>query len=165
MDRKTLVLLLQPLIVTKRASPKCCWHQALVAVVLPIPLFPSTTTILPVSNATSKVSKTWRAAVVITKSASASRSFGWIHRAYSLRRAEGGELKIAYDSLLPAADKFPSEALIPYNLACYICQMGNQNEAHAWLERAFKRSDSKALKLMALDEPDLEQLWTEISKI
>jgi len=34
-----------------------------------------------------------------------------------------GGAKAAWDALLPAADKFPNNPNIPYNLACYACQM------------------------------------------
>jgi hypothetical protein len=35
----------------------------------------------------------------------------------------------------------------------------------AWLEKAFELGDPKQLKLMALDDPDLEPFWTEIGEI
>jgi hypothetical protein len=93
------------------------------------------------------------------------RPFGWIHRAYALRRTAGGGLQTAYDSLLPAAQKFPEVAIIPYNLACYTCQMGDHHEARKWLEKAFARADYQQLKRMALDDPDLEPLWPELRKL
>jgi hypothetical protein len=52
-----------------------------------------------------------------------------------------------------------------YNLACYACQLGNLKEARQWLEKAFAIGDSKQLKLMALDDPDLEPLWREVGEI
>ena len=51
------------------------------------------------------------------------RAVGWLHHAYALRRATGGGLLAAFNALSPVADKFPDEATIPYNLACYTCQM------------------------------------------
>ncbi|HEX4645180.1 MAG TPA: tetratricopeptide repeat protein [Verrucomicrobiae bacterium] len=61
------------------------------------------------------------------------RLFGWLHRAYSIRRASGGGLKLALDALRPALERFPKEPVIPYNLACYTCQMGDVAEARSWL--------------------------------
>jgi hypothetical protein len=42
--------------------------------------------------------------------------------AYAARRAESVET--AKEILLSAEPKFPKEAVIPYNLACYECQLG-----------------------------------------
>jgi tetratricopeptide (TPR) repeat protein len=90
---------------------------------------------------------------------------GWIYRAYSLRRAPGGGLAPAQTVLLQAWPMFPSEPLIPYNLACYACQLGKLKEAWDWLEEAFDIGDAEKLKLKALDDHDLEQLWAEIGAI
>jgi hypothetical protein len=54
---------------------------------------------------------------------------------------------------------------IRYNLACYACQLGNQEEAWDWLEDAFELGDSKRVKLMALDDLDLEPFWAEIGEV
>jgi tetratricopeptide (TPR) repeat protein len=89
----------------------------------------------------------------------------WIHRAYSIRRAKGGGLLQAEAVLLEAWQKFPSNPIIPYNLACYACQLGNLKEAWEWLEKAFDIGDAKKIKLMALDDPDLEKLWVEIGEV
>jgi hypothetical protein len=57
-------------------------------------------------------------------------------------------------------DKFPGEHLVRYNLACYAAQLGRLADAQAWLARAFEIADDLAqMKLMALDDPDLEPLW------
>jgi hypothetical protein len=48
----------------------------------------------------------------------------WIHQAYALRRMTGGGIKAAWDARLPAADRFPSQPMIAFNLACYACQLG-----------------------------------------
>jgi tetratricopeptide (TPR) repeat protein len=110
----------------------------------------------------------WEACVdiarALTKLAPA-RPHGWIHLAYSLRRAKNGGLLAALGALSPIATKFPQTPTIPYNLACYDCQLGNLREARRWLEKAFNIGDSKQLKLMALDDPDLEPLWANIGKV
>jgi tetratricopeptide (TPR) repeat protein len=98
----------------------------------------------------------------LTKLAPA-RPHGWIHLAYSLHELK--RTKEAWDVLIPVVDKFPKEYLMRYNLACYACQLENLEEAWRWLEQAFDIGDSKQLKLMALDDPDLEPLWANIGEI
>jgi hypothetical protein len=71
-------------------------------------------------------------------------------------------LKPAWEALLPAAKKFPREPIIPYNLACYACQMNLMNEARDWLQRALLVGDKDELKQMALNDADLKPLWSEI---
>jgi tetratricopeptide (TPR) repeat protein len=93
------------------------------------------------------------------------RAIGWIHLAYSTRRATNGGLAAAKTVLLSVNEKFPQVSILPYNLACYDCQLGNLKEAWNWLERAFDIGDPKQLKLMALDDPDLEKIWPDISEI
>ena len=41
---------------------------------------------------------------------------GWIHRSYAARRKVGGGLAEAFGLLLSAAERFPEEVTIPYNL-------------------------------------------------
>ena len=91
--------------------------------------------------------------------------FGWIHQAYALRRMTGGGIQAAWDALLPAADKFPSQPMIAFNLACYACQLGRLKEAREWLRKAMALGDEKEIKLRALDDPDLEPLWANIGKL
>ncbi len=90
------------------------------------------------------------------------RASGWLHQAYALRRVRNGGVKQAWDALLPAFDKFPSELIIPYNLSCYACQMQQLEAARTWLKRAVVMGDKEHIKQMALADPDLEPLWEEI---
>src|ERR1051325_3903481 len=92
------------------------------------------------------------------------RPIGWLHRAYALRRVPEGGLVKAAEALRPAFDKFPEDATIPYNLACYACQLGKLEEARNWLAQALKRGQKRKLKTMALADTDLEDLWPEIRK-
>jgi len=87
---------------------------------------------------------------------------GWLHQAYALRRAPGGGLQKAWDALLPAAEKFPKEPIIPFNLACYACQMGDLEKARQWLKRAERIGGKQKIRKMALGDSDLEPLWDEI---
>jgi Flp pilus assembly protein TadD len=92
-------------------------------------------------------------------------STGWLHRAYALRRAKRGGLQAAWDVLLPAAEKFPGEPIISYNLACYACQLGHLKQARQWLQRAVKVASKEKIKVMALNDDDLAPLWEEINKL
>lgn len=92
------------------------------------------------------------------------RSFGWLHQAYALRRVPEGGLQAAWDALMPAADQFPKEPTIPYNLSCYACQIGHLDEARKWLRRALRTGNRAAIKTMALSDADLQPLWEEIKE-
>jgi tetratricopeptide (TPR) repeat protein len=93
------------------------------------------------------------------------RSSGWLHQAYALRRVKDGGLKQAMACLLPAAEKFPKEPIIPFNLSCYACQMGEFEQARVWLELALQIGDKKQIKQLALADPDLTPLWETIRKL
>jgi Flp pilus assembly protein TadD len=93
------------------------------------------------------------------------RSSGWLHQAYALRRAPKGNLQQAWEALLPAFTKFPTEPTIAYNLSCYACQMENLDGARAWLKRAAALGRKDEIKSMALTDPDLRPLWAEIRRM
>ncbi|MEO8428423.1 MAG: tetratricopeptide repeat protein [Verrucomicrobiota bacterium] len=90
---------------------------------------------------------------------------GWINQAFALRRMSSGGPKAAWNALLPAAVKFPTNPIIAYHLACYSCQMNRLKEANAWLIMAGMLGDTNEFKLMALTEPDLEPLWLAIANL
>ncbi len=90
---------------------------------------------------------------------------GWLHQAYALRRAPGGGLEQASEALKPAAEKFPREPIIPFNLACYACQLQQLDEARRWLRRALRLGGRDEIKRMALQDADLEPLWEEIRQL
>ena len=86
--------------------------------------------------------------------------FGWIHRSYALH-----ELKRTSEArglLQPALKRFPKDDTIPYNLACYECQLGELATARDWLHHAMKLRKPAELKAQALEDVDLKPLWTEI---
>jgi predicted Zn-dependent protease len=89
----------------------------------------------------------------------------WICLAYATRRKAGGGISEAKKILLKAEPKFPGRYLIRYNLACYECQSGNLKQAMRWLEKAIDMAGKKDIRQMALDDPDLEPLWNQISEI
>jgi tetratricopeptide (TPR) repeat protein len=84
-------------------------------------------------------------------------SEGWIHRSYALH--EMGRTAEAQEKLRPAAEKFPNNWLVQYNMACYACQLGEIEEARAFLARVIELGDADKVKLMALDDPDLSALF------
>lgn len=90
---------------------------------------------------------------------------GWIHRAFSARRAPGGGLGRARELLLEAVERFPEESIIPYNLACYAAQLGDLDDARRRLETACQQAGSKArIQSMALADEDLLPLRAEIRR-
>lgn len=109
--------------------------------------------------------KNWRDGLAVADrevAVAPDNSSGWLHRAYALRRVKGGGLAQAWDALLPAAEKFPKEPTIPYNLSCYACQMQQLEIARHWLNRAIAVGKKQAIKLTALCDNDLKPLWKEI---
>jgi tetratricopeptide (TPR) repeat protein len=81
----------------------------------------------------------------------------WIWRAYAARRMAGGGLERALEALRPAVEKFANEPILPFNIACYCCQLGQLAEARNWLERAIRIGGSHIRELAAQD-PDLQPL-------
>jgi hypothetical protein len=85
---------------------------------------------------------------------------GYVKRAFALHELK--RTKEAWKCLLPASRRFASEWVIPYNLACYACQLGRDKVAVKWLERAMKVGDKTHLRAMALADPDLQPLRPKI---
>jgi hypothetical protein len=83
---------------------------------------------------------------------------GWVHRSYALHELK--RTQEAFDLLQPAADKFPANWVVPYNLACYTCQLGHNNDACEWLKRAI--SLDRGVKRAATGDPDLKPLWEKM---
>ncbi len=90
---------------------------------------------------------------------------GWIRRAYAARRRTGGGLTEAFELLLPAVERFPSESVIPFNLACYCAQQAELNQAWKWLELASKIGGAELIRRMALSDADLCPLWPRIAML
>lgn len=101
----------------------------------------------------------WNACVEVgtaLKKFAPDRETSWIHHAYALHELK--RTPEAWASLSPAAQKFPAEPTVFYNLACYACQMGKLDEARTLLDKAFKLGDADVMKLDALNDPDLAPL-------
>jgi len=82
---------------------------------------------------------------------------GWIKRSVALHKLR--RTPEAWQSLLPAATKFPENVTILFDLARYACQLGKYSDAFRWLERAKKIADPHSVKQMAKKDPELEPLW------
>jgi len=59
-----------------------------------------------------------------------------ISLAYATRRADS--IQAAKEILLNGESKFPKEAIIKYNLACYCCQLGEIEKAKNYSKNAFE---------------------------
>jgi Tfp pilus assembly protein PilF len=62
--------------------------------------------------------------------------------------------------LLNAETKFPKEAAIKYNLACYFCQIGDIRNAKNYLKKAFELEPN--CRMAALEDEDLKPLWKSL---
>jgi Flp pilus assembly protein TadD len=113
--------------------------------------------------------QSWDAALAVAETTvrvAPERSSGWVHRAYAMRRVRHGGLQLAWSLLRPAVEKFPSEDIIPYNLACYAAQQGREDAAWGWLEKSIEIcGDAKLIKERALADSDLQPLWDRIRKL
>ncbi|MBC8002108.1 MAG: tetratricopeptide repeat protein [Opitutaceae bacterium] len=87
----------------------------------------------------------------------------WIHRSFALHELK--RTQEARDNLSKVIDQFPDDETMRYNLACYECQLGNLSVAMEWLGKALQLGDRQQIRRMALHDPDLEPLRTEIKKL
>jgi predicted Zn-dependent protease len=81
----------------------------------------------------------------------------WINQSYSLHELK--RTQEAWEALLPAATQFPEVSVIPYNLACYACQLGQLEVARQRLAAAIELAGKDEIKAMALADADLKPLW------
>lgn len=110
-------------------------------------------------------SKCWEAAWIVSAALceiAPDYAPGWICQANALREYKG--LRGAKKLLLSVVHRFPNDAVIPYNIACFACQLGQISDACKWLLRAFDLEKNVELKVMALCDPDLDPLWQRIAE-
>jgi tetratricopeptide (TPR) repeat protein len=81
-----------------------------------------------------------------------------ISLAYATRRADS--IQAAKEILLNAESRFPKEAIIKYNLACYFCQLGDIENAKSYLKKAIEIDST--WRLQALDDEDLRLRWDSL---
>jgi predicted Zn-dependent protease len=88
---------------------------------------------------------------------------GWIHQSYTLHELR--RTNEAFQFLQAIVIKFPEESVIPYNLACYACQMGQLDVAQRWLNQAVRIGGKASVKEMAEEDADLEPLRSYIEAL
>jgi tetratricopeptide (TPR) repeat protein len=91
------------------------------------------------------------------------RASTWISLAFALHELK--RTQEAFDQLRLVVDQFQDNFVIPYNLACYQCRLGDKTEAWQWLERAVKAADPRMIRAMALEDPDLAPLRDKVLKL
>ena len=89
------------------------------------------------------------------------RAGGWIHRSFALHELE--QTEAAFDLLIPVREIFSDHWVIPYNLACYLAQLGRIDDAARELFAALK-IDATEVKKAAAGDPDLEPLRKSIDE-
>jgi predicted Zn-dependent protease len=82
----------------------------------------------------------------------------WLQLAFATRRAHS--LEAARSILRRALKRFPREALIPFNLACYECQLGHPDQALHYLGKA--EALAPQCRHLALRDEDLKPLWDQL---
>ncbi len=110
--------------------------------------------------------KDWPAALVCAEQVIAGvpeRESGWIESAFALHELK--RTPEAYERLARVVDRFPRAYLIPYNLACYQCQLGDRTEALRWLQRAVQAADVGTIRALALQDPDLAALRDDLDRL
>ena len=81
---------------------------------------------------------------------------GWVNQSYSLH--ELGRTREAFDALKAVVARFPKDSIVPYNLACYACQLGDQAAAQNWILMATRLRPKEEIRAMGLEDPDLKPL-------
>ena len=88
---------------------------------------------------------------------------GWIDRSFALHELD--RTREAHDNLASVAGRFEKIWTIPYNLACYACQLDDRDAAREWLRKAFRIEDKSRLFKVAMEDPDLESMKEDIREI
>jgi tetratricopeptide (TPR) repeat protein len=83
----------------------------------------------------------------------------WINSAFTLHELD--QTQEAWDALFTVQHRFPDVPTIPYNLACYACQLGRLEDSRELIKRAMKLGGGD-YRRMALEDKDLQPLWGEI---
>ncbi len=89
----------------------------------------------------------------------------WLHLAYATRRAAAaGGLEAAELILRGVEAQFPKQWVIPFNRACYYCQMGQLADAKGCLARALEVGGAR-IRRQALEDEDLKPLWPMLTRM
>ena len=87
-------------------------------------------------------------------------SQNWIWLAYATRRCSS--ISEAEQILITAVRQHPTEPMIHFNLACYAARSGDLGIARERLSQAITLDSG--VRLLSLNDPDLEPLWAELGK-
>src|SRR6185295_6003602 len=93
--------------------------------------------------------KNWEAALAVSQlivEVSPKNVTGFINRSFSLHELK--RTQEAWDQLLPMTEVFPRNNIVAYNLACYACQLGRNDEALKWLLKAMDLGGKKTVQEM-----------------
>ena len=85
---------------------------------------------------------------------------GWLWQACS--QIELNRVPEALEALLAAHTKFPQSPAIAYNLACCTAKLKRYDDAFQWILKASETGGRAEVKLMALNDPDLDPLLDRI---
>jgi Flp pilus assembly protein TadD len=79
---------------------------------------------------------------------------GWIYHSFALTQL--GCVREAFQNLLTAARRFPSDWRIAFNLASYAGLLGDRAGAYNWLDRAIELGDPETVEALVLETPALQ---------
>lgn len=88
---------------------------------------------------------------------------GWIVRSFALHELK--RTPEAFDNLRAVAGRFEKISTIPYNLACYACQLGDHADAMDWFRKARAIRSKRDWLKVALNDPDLEPMRDAIQRL
>jgi tetratricopeptide (TPR) repeat protein len=91
------------------------------------------------------------------------RADSWIKQSFALHELK--RTQEAWDALISVSEHFPDISTIPYNLACYACQLEQFAASLTWLKKAMKIGGRESIRKMALGDADLQPLWSQIKKL
>jgi hypothetical protein len=91
------------------------------------------------------------------------RAKSWLLLASTLHSMQKTEM--ACGTLLGVSDQFARHPAFSYDLACYLCCLGQMEDALRRLGAAFRIDSSNELKLRALEEKMLAPLWKRIGDL
>lgn len=113
----------------------------------------------------------WKSAAAIAQVSAERRPnqyCGWENWAWALHK-QGDSLK-AYKLLAPKLKKLvipgPPSRRAAYEVACFCGALGRCKEGVRWLRLAYNMSaDRDELRIQALMEPDLREIWPSVSEL
>lgn len=121
--------------------------------------------VLEVKFALASKRKSWTECMEISAAlleVAPNRPTSWINCAVTLHELK--QTQQAWDALYTVRERFPEVPTIPYNLACYACRLGRMEECRLYLRQALDKG-GRRLKEFALEDLDLQPIWSEIKSM